>query len=706
MRVLFHSVQALLLTGLLLAVFKPLRERFWDHLESGGGTWPWGPWAAGAGMFAWLGFLKYVQFRGFQLPMDSADQMSTVWGFLHGRGFHNPFLGKSALALHFAPILALFSPALLICPHPLGLFFLQSASLASAGPAAFLLARRKSGSDALGWLALAVVYLNPFFFDAASASFLAQVFIFPLFLWSVYLFEEGRWRLFGACFAALLGCSEQVPFILAGFGVHLAAAGALGKKKKKFLAGAFLALAAAGLWGAEMKLKTHLLKGEDAYWGYYRHLGSEAGDGAASVLARPWALFKAVFWPLSNAGAFGRLLLSAALLPLFSGSAFLVLLAAAAPQLLSVPGTVFHDFKLHNSAYVLGPLCWSALLGLLCLWGWGGGILRRWLAVLLLPLMGYAFRSAPQMIMKDWRPNFYRHGSLVLRELPAGAAVWADEFFAPRVSFRPRVKALPYRALGDDFQRGLFVPEFVLLQKHWALTPEWGPLLTFLAREGYLKAVDFDDILLLRHPAPGLIANPDGLVLPDDDPAAYTEYRRYLLMDPGFEQPGVEAAVRAVRSNAPWVEAAQGLRASSPEDAVIVVSGRFEGLGYCIPLIGRRHAVSLDERLYKVDKSKALANLRLSLEGFRKQGHPTYVLSETFSAKSMTFLLRKYGLAKEEAESLVAPYRPVKAARLKVPGLGEQMLLLMWPTDPQSAALLDKKLRRSGFASHADLARR
>ena len=49
---------------------------------------------------------------------------------------------------------------------------------------------------------------------------------------------------------------------------------------------------------------------------------------------------------------------------------------------------------------------------------------------------------------------------------------------------------------------------------------------------------------------------------------------------------------------------------------------------------------------------------------------------------------------------------PQKTARLKVPGLGEQMLLLMWPTDPQSAALLDKKLRRSGFASHADLARR
>ena len=284
-----------------------------------------------------------------------------------------------------------------------------------------------------------------------------------------------------------------------------------------------------------------------------------------------------------------------------------------------MPGTVFHDFKLHNSAYVLGPLCWSALLGLLCLRGWGGGILRRGLAVLLLPLMGYAFRSAPQMIMKDWRPNFYRHGSLVLRELPAGAAVWADEFFAPRVSFRPRVKALPYRALGDDFQRGLFVPEFVLLQKHWALTPEWGPLLTFLAREGYLKAVDFDD----PAPAsgPGLIANRT-VGFPDDDPAAYTEYRRYLLMDQ------VRTTRRGGGGGAVAPTPLGGSRAdsaSSPEDAVIVVSGDSKAWGTASPLI-KQACVSLDERLYKVGKSRP-GHLRLSLEGFRKQGHPTYVLS-------------------------------------------------------------------------------
>ena len=153
MRVLFHSVQALLLTGLLLAVFKPLRERFWDHLESGGGTWPWGPWAAGAGMFAWLGFLKYVQFRGFQLPMDSADQIrpsgASAWP-----GIHNPFL-KERTALHFAPILAfLRAPDL---PASLGLILPPIGLPGFGGAGGVPLGPEKVRLDALGQLALAVV---------------------------------------------------------------------------------------------------------------------------------------------------------------------------------------------------------------------------------------------------------------------------------------------------------------------------------------------------------------------------------------------------------------------------------------------------------------------------------------------------------------------------------------------------------------------
>lgn len=467
--------------------------------------------AGGTAAALWLVLLKAGQYRGFQLPLDTSIMTNATANFAAGHGLTSVVFGTpNIMAIHFACLIPVFlAPLLLLWKSAFSLILAQNLALASMGPAAFLLARRRSGSAFLGFVAMGLTYAHPSIQQLGAAGLENAVFIPPLFLWGVLSWESGRrgWSLL--LWGVALTAREQVPFTLAGLAVY-AALGAEGRPWTRAAAGLAGVLACAVLWVAELRFTGSFPSAfNDNYWNLYGHFGATKAEVVSFVLHHPHRAVLWMFWPPSHLLPLARLVAHMAFLPLADPPALLVLLASAVHHLLQA--RVELDFQ--YASYTFGPLVFAAVSGLARLDAVPALRARRG-AVLALALAsggtGLAFghrtiEPALSLHLVDTAPG-------LVRLVPEGSSVWAEDLVLPWLAARPQAKGLGNVGPSSRFEVLLFRPEYVLVDKTALAVMVRGDeakLVGFLAREGYAKVGEAGTLVLLKDPqAPRAGASP------------------------------------------------------------------------------------------------------------------------------------------------------------------------------------------------------
>jgi len=543
--------------ALALLVIPPLRRWLAEHLDRpsrlpGPGKY-FGPLYVSLAFGVLVFWIKFCQYRGFQLPADTCTHTNIAFNTLHGRWFMDVGDGiANSLSLHFAFTLKLFSPILLFWRSALALLLIQALAIASAGLASYLIAYFLTESALAGFLMMLLTYAHPAFYELSSASLDDPIVAAAFFLWAM-VFLVRRRLAWGACFLALAATGrEQFPFTLAGLSAYfIFAHGWPGRKR--LLGGLALMLGSALLWKGEVALIQSFPSYHDygnSYWGLYSLFGANEKDILHFVLHHPFQTLWKCVYPLSRLSAFWKLLLCSALLPLAAPAASLVLLAAAVPQLLMIPG-LQHDMQLQYASYTFGPLMFAAAAGLARLWNLlrppppepGAAASRRgdrssYLLIVVLAAAGLGFRSAPRTLLWNWRLDMFDTVPSLIREIPPDASLWADQWLSAWVGARAQIKYFnPVGIASSNFSLVSFRPAYALIYKAWFVQTDpkdRDPVVTFLAQSGYVKMDEMDNFVLLRDPNP---KTEDGLspalVLPPGGPARLMqEYVQYVLAAP------------------------------------------------------------------------------------------------------------------------------------------------------------------------------
>lgn len=457
----------------------------------------------GSATTVWLMLLKALQFRAFQLPMDSTIIVNTAANFLGGSGLACTVDGTpSVLTVHFAFFAPVFlAPLLLAWKSSLPLLLCQAAAVGSMGIAAYLFARKWTGSPFAGLVALWLTLSHALLMQLASASLENAVFGPPLFLWGLVCLAHGRRIAAGLLWALALTTREQFPFTLAGLGLYHAFSSD-GPRLRRSLEGLAVVTGSAALWAGEMMVvASHADALNAGYWGGYSQFGSTSSEVMKTVLTRPDRVLAYVLWPPSRLWPFGKLLLGSALLPLLDLGGFAALLAASTHHLLM--NVV--KFDLQNAAYSFGPLVFATACGLRVLVHRGllDGSGRAWLAGAALAVGGWGLREGNPVLYARIGAQYVDAAPPLVALVPDRAAVWADEYVGSWLAARPRLKLLLEDGLPARFDRLLFRPDFVLLDKGTLLflpAQDQTRIVGFLARENYSKKEENGTLVLLADP--------------------------------------------------------------------------------------------------------------------------------------------------------------------------------------------------------------
>lgn len=491
--------------ALLLA--PPVRERTarWTAALDSPGDARLGKAAFGLGGAAalWLTALKALQYRAFQLPMDSTIIVNTAANVLRGAGLSCTVDGTpSALTVHFAFFAPVFlSPLLWLWKSALPLLLCQAAAVGSLGLGAYLFARRWTGSAFAGLVALWLALTHPLLMQLAAASLENAVFGPPLFVWGLVCAAHGRRVPAGLLWVLALTTREQFPFTLAGLGVYRALSSD-GPRARRSAEGAAVVLAAAAVWFAEMRVvASHADALNAGYWAGYSQFGASSSEVVLTVLTRPDRVLAHVFWPPSRLAPYARLLAGSALLPLLDLGGLAALAVASTHHLLM--NVV--KFDLQNAAYSFGPLLFATACGLRTLVRRGrlDGSGRAWLAAAALAAGGWGLRGGTQVLYARMGEQFVRAAPPLVALVPDGAAVWADEYVGCWLAARTQLKLLLDSELPARFDRLLFRPDAVLVDKGTLLflpPADRARVVGFLAREGYVKKAESGTLVLLEDP--------------------------------------------------------------------------------------------------------------------------------------------------------------------------------------------------------------
>src|SRR5204863_6169203 len=263
----------------------------------------------------------------------------------------------SRLAAHVDPILVLFAPLWWIWPSPDLLLVTQALVVATGAGPVFLLARKHLGSARAG-LGFALAYLlYPATGWLALNEFHPVALATPLLLFAFWYLDEDRLVAFVPFAVAAAACKEEIPFVLAGFGVWYAVS------HRRWTAGA--AIVVVGIaWAAVATTVVipHFNHGQSSdFYTRYSEVGGSPGGIVKTAFTHPGRLASAVttsrdlhyvlqlLWPL-------------AFLPLLAPLVLLAALPELAINLLSAVPTQT-SIHFHYTAGLIAPLLAAATLG-------------------------------------------------------------------------------------------------------------------------------------------------------------------------------------------------------------------------------------------------------------------------------------------------------------------------------------------------------
>jgi uncharacterized membrane protein len=403
--------------------------------------------AAYAAGFAALSALRHEAFITGRF--DLGNMVQAVWSTAHGDPLRMTSLRGdqiSRLAAHVDPILVLFAPLWWIWPSPQMLLAVQAIVIALGAVPVFLLARKHLASSraALGFALAYLLYpatgwltLNEFHPVALAT---------PLLLFAFWCLDEERLLPFALFALAAAACKEEIPLVIAGFGIWYAVA------HRSWAAGTAIALVGVA-WAAVaigVVIPHYNAGAESDFYGRYSEVGGSAGGILKTAFTHPLRIIEAGF----SGRDLHYLLDLVAPLAALSLLAPLVLVAAL-PELainLLSSTTTQTSIHFHYTAGLIPPLMIGAIFGAKRLSRWTFPVAA---AIVLAAIVGN-YRLGP---IPGWRhipggqtfqatagrvTDHDRIAQRALRLIPGDAVVSATNTLGAHLSARRRVLSFPY----------------------------------------------------------------------------------------------------------------------------------------------------------------------------------------------------------------------------------------------------------------------
>lgn len=454
--------------------------------------------AAYAAVLLALGFKSYAVHTAGAYDLGIFDQV--VWATLHGAPLRSSIKGDvSILGDHFSPVLALLAPLYLLWDDPRCLLLVQTVAIAAGVVPAYLLARRRfEPAVALCFAAAYLAYpptrnVNGFDFHPVALAI-------PLLLAAALWLEQGRTGWFLAALGLAVGCQENVPLVVAGWGAALV----VFRPRRPLLGAALVAGGLAAFLALVLVVIPHFAATERfGYLSRYGHLGGSVGGILGGLVARPWLVPLHLVWPPPKIEYLLRVLGPLAFLPLARGG--WRWLVPVAPVLLQ--NTLARYPPMYSVAFqYTAPMTPFLYLGALD--GARGLVARRgatgaprWASargvVLLLAaglVLGGGESQLWQARLRRCDPRFAAIEP-ALAAIPPAASVSAQAGVFTHVSHRHHAYLFPDR-LGEA--------DYVVLDRQgylygWQLSrPEYDQLVAALPERGYALALEQDGFLVFR----------------------------------------------------------------------------------------------------------------------------------------------------------------------------------------------------------------
>ena len=312
-------------------------------------------WIAG---FAALSVLRQDAFATGRF--DLGNMVQAVWSTAHGHLLQVTNLQGaqvSRLGAHVDPILVLFAPLWWIWSSANMLLVAQALAVGLGAFPVFWLARKHLGSARAG-LGFALVYLvYPATGWLTLNEFHPVALATPLLLFAFWFLDEDRLLPFAVFAVAAAACKEEIPFVIAGFGVWYAVS-----RRRWVEGGAIAGLGIAWAAVATTVVIPHFNHGQSSdFYTRYSEVGGSPGGIVKTAFTHPGRLAHAAFtgrdlhyvlqllWPL-------------AFLPLLSPLILVAALPELAVNLLSAV-TTQTSIHFHYTAGLIAPLVIAAIFG-------------------------------------------------------------------------------------------------------------------------------------------------------------------------------------------------------------------------------------------------------------------------------------------------------------------------------------------------------
>jgi len=396
--------------------------------------------AAGVVLYAALySFITVTRHLTLQThALDLGYYVQLTWNLSRGAGPYVSLPEMHAWGDHFSPLLYLLAPLFRLAPGPVTLLVFQSAALSLGALAVFGIAARRLGDERPA-AAFAVLYLlNPSLQSINVRDFHTAALAIPLLLAAIYFAETERPWLFAACVLLTLATREDAAIPIVGLGVWLVVS------KRRVLWGAAAAACAFALLLADTRWLLPYFRGAPyAHLGRYTHLGRAVPEIVAGVLLHPFRVL-AVIMTGKRLVYLGALLAPLAFLPLLAPGVLLGVVPSLLENLLSQDPILF-DYRTQYQSFVLPFLFTAAIVG------YDRVALRRpgpWpKGVMVVALMASLVLSARTVnnfsVERFWPKPEHRQAWAVMAQVPAGAAVSAQDRYIAHLALRSRLFVFP-----------------------------------------------------------------------------------------------------------------------------------------------------------------------------------------------------------------------------------------------------------------------
>ncbi len=297
--------------------------------------------------------LRYDTFKATAFDLGNMDQV--LWNTIHGRLFQftnqaiDWYGPPTRLAIHFEPIILPLSLLYVFHPDPRILLVFQTLALVSGALPVFLLTRRYLPEWPIVAALMATAYLlAPALLGLNIFDFHPLSLATPLLLYAMLALTYKRYVWFLVACVLAASCKEDIPLVIAVFGILL-----IWKYKLPRLG---ITLIIGGLLWSFLAFKViipHFYPGIQAnnYWYRYEALGSSPGAAIANLLIHPWLLFT-TFFTLDRLYYLAGLIRSVGFVSLLAPEWLLPALPILAENLLSTDPLLFSGIYHYNAAII------------------------------------------------------------------------------------------------------------------------------------------------------------------------------------------------------------------------------------------------------------------------------------------------------------------------------------------------------------------